>query len=57
MVLGHPEYYPRFGFERASASGVHLSIDVPEEALMVLSLGGTNPVPGGLVQYAEPFGI
>lgn len=57
VVLGHPEYYPRFGFERASASGVHLSIDVPEEALMVLSLGGTNPVPGGLVQYAEPFGI
>lgn len=57
VVLGHPEYYPRFGFERASASGVHLSVDVPEEALMVLSLDGATPVPGGLVRYAEPFGL
>lgn len=57
VVLGHPEYYPRFGFERASSSGVHLSIEVPDEALMVLSLDGTTPVPSGLVRYAKPFGI
>lgn len=54
VVLGHPEYYPRFGFERAD--GVRLSIDVPAEALMTLSLDG-RPVPTGLVSYAAPFGI
>lgn len=57
VVLGHPEYYPRFGFERASLHGVHLSIEVPDDALMVLSLDGHTPVPAGMVKYAAPFGI
>lgn len=57
VVLGHPSYYPRFGFTRASRSGIHLSIEVPDDALMVLSLDETRPLPGGLVTYAQPFGI
>ncbi|MFC7615330.1 hypothetical protein ACFQV2_19330 [Actinokineospora soli] len=56
VVLGHPEYYPRFGFTRASASGVSVGFDVPDEALMVLSLDG-SAVPSGVVRYAEPFGV
>jgi putative acetyltransferase len=56
VVLGHPEYYPRFGFERASAAGIRLSIEVPDEALMVLSLRG-RALPPGLVRYAAAFGI
>lgn len=56
VVLGHPTYYPRFGFDRASAHGITLSIEVPDEALMALSLGD-GPLPGGQVQYAAPFGI
>ena len=56
IVLGHPAYYPRFGFRRASEAGIQLSIDVPDDALMVLSLDGA-PVPTGMVKYAGPFGI
>jgi predicted N-acetyltransferase YhbS len=56
VVLGHPDYYPRFGFRRAVDHGIRLSIEVPEEALMVLSLDGTD-VPSGTVRYAAPFGI
>lgn len=56
VVLGHPTYYPRFGFDWASAHRITLSIEVPDEALMALSLDGT-PLPGGQVRYAEPFGI
>lgn len=56
VVLGHPDYYPRFGFRRAVDHGVRLSIDVPEDALMVLSLDGTD-IPSGTVRYAAPFGI
>lgn len=56
VVLGHPEYYPRFGFGRASAHGITLSIEVPDEALMALSLDG-GPLPAGRVRYAAPFGI
>lgn len=39
IVYGHPAYYPRFGFERASARGLasHLG-EVPDEAFMVLVL-------------------
>lgn len=56
VVLGHPAYYPRFGFGRASTHGIHLTIEVPDDALMALSLDGSPP-PGGLVRYAAPFGI
>lgn len=37
IVLGHSEYYPRFGFERASAYGLTCQWkDVPDDAFMVL---------------------
>ena len=29
MVVGHPEYYPRFGFERASAARPGLPVGGP----------------------------
>jgi putative acetyltransferase len=39
IVLGHPEYYPRFGFEPASARGLASQWEgVPDEAFMVLVL-------------------
>lgn len=56
-VLGHPGYYPRFGFERASKYGIGLSIEVPDEALMVLSLDPEHTPPAGTIRYAAPFGI
>lgn len=56
-VLGHPTYYPRFGFTRASTHGITLTIDVPDEAMMALSLDPERPLPAGTVRYAAPFGI
>lgn len=58
VVLGHPAYYPRFGFVRASSLGVSAGFEVPDEALMALVLGGSSgPVPSGLIEYAAPFGV
>ncbi|MFI1801625.1 GNAT family N-acetyltransferase [Streptomyces sp. NPDC020379] len=57
VVLGHPAYYPRFGFTRASTYGIGLSIDVPDEALMAMALDEAHPLPSGTVRYAAPFGI
>ncbi|MGA5129779.1 GNAT family N-acetyltransferase [Streptomyces olivoreticuli] len=57
VVLGHPAYYPRFGFTRASAHGIGLTIDVPDEAMMALALDEAHPLPSGTVRYAAPFGI
>jgi len=57
VVLGHPQYYPRFGFERASLHGISLSVEVPDEALRALSLDSSTPLPSGTVRYGAPFGI
>jgi putative acetyltransferase len=38
IVLGHADYYPRFGFERASQYGVRFEFEAPDEACMVLAL-------------------
>ncbi|MFF4820108.1 GNAT family N-acetyltransferase [Kitasatospora sp. NPDC001309] len=57
VLLGHPDYYPRFGFTRASTHGIGLTIDVPDEALMALALDADHPLPAGTVRYAAPFGI
>ncbi|OAV59413.1 GNAT family N-acetyltransferase [Enteractinococcus helveticum] len=57
IVLGHPEYYPRFGFKPASPYGIKLSIEVPDNALMALSLRPDRKLPAGVVRYSAPFGI
>jgi putative acetyltransferase len=38
IVVGHPEYYPRFGFTPASARGITCEWEVPGEAFMILVL-------------------
>ena len=35
VVLGHPEYYPRFGFTPASGYGIQSQWDVPDDVFMV----------------------
>ena len=58
VVLGHPEYYPRFGFAPASRFGLRCVYDAPDEAFLALEL-----VPGGfggrrgLVRYAAEFDL
>ncbi|MFJ3905291.1 GNAT family N-acetyltransferase [Streptomyces sp. NPDC090025] len=57
LVLGHPEYYPRFGFERASAYGIRPGFDVPDEAMMALDLTGSGAVTSGMIAYPAAFGV
>jgi putative acetyltransferase len=57
VVLGHPEYYPRFGFSRASGFGIRAPIEVPDEALMAMALAPDRPVPAGTIRYPAAFGI
>jgi predicted N-acetyltransferase YhbS len=55
-VLGHPAYYPRFGFEPADRFGVLAPWDVPSEAWMVHPLPAYHPDARGLVTYPAAFG-
>ena len=57
IVLGHPEYYPRFGFVPASRHGLSCQWDgVPDEAFMVLILD--DPAMAGVsgtARYRDEF--
>ncbi|WP_307712354.1 bifunctional class I SAM-dependent methyltransferase/N-acetyltransferase [Streptomyces sp. V4I23] len=57
VVLGHPEYYPRFGFERASRYGIRPGFEAPDEAVMALMLDGSASVPHGEIRYPAAFGV
>ncbi|MFE3068367.1 GNAT family N-acetyltransferase [Streptomyces sp. NPDC059247] len=57
LVLGHPEYYPRFGFVRASEYGIRPGFEVPDEAMMALVLDDSMPVPSGTITYPAAFGV
>lgn len=56
VVLGHPEFYPRFGFEIASRKGLHCEFPAPDEAFMVIELD-PNALRGrtGIVKYLPEF--
>ncbi|MEU8953089.1 bifunctional class I SAM-dependent methyltransferase/N-acetyltransferase [Streptomyces sp. NPDC048518] len=60
VVLGHPSYYPRFGFEPASGYGIRPGFEVPDEAMMALVLDGSDDsagLPRGTIQYPAAFGV
>jgi predicted N-acetyltransferase YhbS len=57
IVLGHAEYYPRFGFRPASKWNIKPSFEgVPDNAFLAIELvdGALNDVRG-IVQYPEEF--
>jgi putative acetyltransferase len=56
VVLGHADYYPRFGFSRADTFGLRCEYDVPPENFMALTLPDrTLPESGGLFRYHSAF--
>jgi putative acetyltransferase len=56
IVLGHPEYYPRFGFTPASHFGLGCEYEVPEEVFMVLELEqGALQGKAGTIRYHSAF--
>ena len=57
VVLGHPEYYPRFGFRPASHWDLASEYDAPDEAFMALELeAGALRGATGTVRYHPTFG-
>jgi putative acetyltransferase len=57
VVLGHPNYYPRFGFEPSIKYGVKSEYEIPDEVFMALELKN-NALKGkqGTIKYNEAFG-
>ncbi|MCM3904907.1 MAG: N-acetyltransferase [Pyrinomonadaceae bacterium] len=58
VVVGHPEYYPRFGFVPANQKGLRCEYEVPPEAFMVAELkAGALTGRQGLVKYRPEFAL
>ncbi len=56
ILLGHPEYYPRFGFERASLYGIRSQLEVPDDAFMILVLDRPAMAKAsGVARYRSEF--
>jgi putative acetyltransferase len=56
VVLGHPEFYPRFGFALASTYGIRSEYNVPDEAFMAIELLPNGlAAKGGTVVYPREF--
>ena len=58
IVLGHADYYPRFGFKPARTLGIKCEWEVPDEAFMVLVLD-REKMQGvsGLAKYRQEFSM
>lgn len=58
VLLGHPEYYPRFGFEVASGYGIEPPYDgVRDAAFMVRRLSAYDARYRGRIQYPSAFEV
>ena len=56
IVLGHPDFYARFGFVPASAKDIRCPFPAPDEAFMVCELvAGALAGVYGTVQYPAAF--
>lgn len=56
VVLGHPGYYPRFGFRPSRPLGIRWEHDAPEEAFMVMELTpGALAGLNGTIRYRPEF--
>jgi len=56
IVLGHAEYYPRFGFTPASHFGLSCEYRVPDDVFMVLELDeGILHGKSGSIRYHAAF--
>ena len=57
VVLGHAEYYPRFGFAPASRFGFRSEYEVPDDVFMAMELvPGALAGKSGMIRYHPAFG-
>ena len=56
VVLGHPEYYPRFGFRKASKWKIKEPFGVPDEVMMAIELQeGSLDCGGGMIDFPKEY--
>ena len=57
IVLGHPHYYPKAGYQPASLYGIQAPFEVPDDSFMAIKLNPTAQPLVGIVEYDPAFEI
>lgn len=59
IILGHPDYYPRFGFKRAREFGLTTETGETFDPFMALELlpGGLSMIGGGVFHESEAYKV
>ncbi|MED4648386.1 N-acetyltransferase [Bacillus inaquosorum] len=58
IVLGHKDYYPKFGFKPASLWNIKAPFEVPDEVFMALELSKDSlENVKGVVHYSKAFSV
>lgn len=55
ILIGHPTYYPRFGYIDAANFGIQSPFDLPEGVFMAINLKGKNTMLNDVVEYPKEF--
>jgi putative acetyltransferase len=55
VLLGHVDYYPRFGFVPAASMGIDAPDPAWGEHFQARRLSAWTPAVGGAFRYAAPF--
>jgi len=56
IVLGHSDYYPKFGFRKASEWNIKCPFEAPDEAFMAIALvEGALSGSSGTVEFPKEF--
>ncbi len=56
ILIGHPDYYPRFGYKPAGQYNIKAPFEVPADAFMVLELReGALQGVSGMIEFAPEF--
>lgn len=55
ILIGHPTYYPRFGYINASQFGIVAPFELPEGVFMAINLQGKATNLNASVEYSKDF--
>ena len=56
VVLGHPDYYPRFGFQSTARFGIRSEFrGIPDDVFMILPLNPDTELDPGVIKYRPEF--
>ena len=59
VVVGHADFYPRFGFRSARSRGFMVPFPVEDASFLVCDLASEDPeaveMIGGMIEYPAPF--